>query len=313
VSASNRGTDTVRQRQPWTGRTAGGSLLFGVCVTLLPIAGLRGTWLVAWGIAAGFLALGGRERFGMRQYWRRLRPRAGALVQLILAYRQSASFGRILCDRMLAYLRPSLYQITPLGIDGLRQLRQNRTGCILISAHVGNWEMSSFWLNTIAGNVGKVHVVMVRDDAEFIQRYGDERLRGNFTNVIDPRDGLGASLAINNALKDGDMVCMLADRVFGNQPAVTVRFMGGNVRMPLGPFQAAAVTGAPILVGFLMKTGFSSYLIQVDSPWYIRLPSRRGDRAVVLQRAVQHWAKRLELQVRRYPMQWHNFYNYWED
>jgi predicted LPLAT superfamily acyltransferase len=301
------------KRQRWTGRTIGGAILFGTCVKLLPLAGLRGTWLVAWGIAAVFFALGGRHWFGTRQYWRRLRPRAGIGLHMILAYRQMASFGRILCDRMLAYLRPDLYQITPIGLDGMRALRQQKKGCLLISAHVGNWEMSSYWLNTIAGNIGKVHVVMVRDDAEFVQRYGDERLRGTFTNVIDPRDGLGASLAINNALKDGDMVCMLADRVFGEQPAVTVKFMGGEVRMPLGPFQAAAVTGAPILVGFLVKTGFSSYVVQVDEPWYVQLPSRRGDRTAALQRAVQRWAKRLELQVRRNPMQWHNFYNYWAD
>jgi predicted LPLAT superfamily acyltransferase len=146
---------------------------------------------------------------------------------------------------------------------------------------------------------------------EFVQRIADQRLRGDFTQVIDPRDGIGASLAITAALQAGDMVCMLADRVFGEQPAVEVDFMGGRVRLPIGPFHTAMMTGAPIMVGFLVKTGMRRYLVQVDAPWYVRLPARRADRGAVIQAAVQRWAKRLELQARRYPQQWHNFYEYW--
>ncbi len=304
-------TPSPATKQKWRGRTIGGVLLFRFAAISLPIAGITGAWIGAWFIAGAIMLCGGRNMYGCRQYWRRMRPNASPIVHAILAYRQMTSFGRIMCDRMLAYICPHKYTITPIGLDGMRQLREQRKGCILISAHVGNWEMSSYWLHTIAGNIGKVHVVMVRADAEYMQRYGDERLRGTFTNVIDPRDGIGASLAINNALTNGDMVCMLADRVFGDQPAVTVQFMGGDVRLPLGPFQAAAVTGVPILVGFLVKTGFNSYVVEVDKPWYVHMPSKRSERKAAMQRVVQRWAKRLELQVRRYPMQWHNFYNYW--
>jgi predicted LPLAT superfamily acyltransferase len=299
--------------QRWRGRTLGGAALFRVCVAALPLAGVRGAWLVAWIIAAGFMLAGGRNQFGMLQWWRRLRPRAGTLVHWMLAYRQFASFGRIMCDRFLVWQRPHEYRIGFIGLEGLRAVRRWRQGCILLSAHVGNWEMSSYWLHTIAGNVGKVHVVMVRDDVEFVQRFVDERLRGDFTHVIDPRDGIGASLAINAAIADGDMVCMLADRVFGDQPAVEVDFMGGRVRLPIGPFHTAMMTGAPIMVGFLVKTGLRRYVVQVDDPWWVRMPERRGDRPAAIQAAVQRWARRLELQARRYPQQWHNFYNYWEE
>ena len=53
-------------------------------------------------------------------------------------------------------------------------------------------------------------------------------MRGRVTAVIDPRDGIGASLAINAALQAGDMVCMLGDRVMGGQPSMTVDFLGGQ-------------------------------------------------------------------------------------
>jgi predicted LPLAT superfamily acyltransferase len=300
-----------RRPQGWRGRTLGGAALFKACVAALPLVGARGAWVIAWIIAAGFVLAGGRTQFGMLAWWRRLRPRAGTIVHWLLAYRQFASFGRIMCDRFLVWQRPQDYDIRLLGLHSMREFRKRRQGCLMISAHLGNWELASFWLHTIAEDVGRVHVVMVRDDVEFVQRFVDERLRGDFTRVIDPRDGMGASLAINAALADGDVVCMLADRVFGDQPSVAVDFMGGVVRMPIGPFHTAMMTGAPILVGFLVKTGMRQYLVQVDDPWWVRMPARRSERPAVIQAAAQRWARRLELQARRHPQQWHNFYDYW--
>jgi predicted LPLAT superfamily acyltransferase len=297
--------------QHWSGRSRGGAWLFKSCVSLLPLVGARGAWLISFAIAAGFSLAGGRGQFGMITYWRRLRPRAGSVLLAILAFRQFASFGRILCDRLLVFLRPDDFTIELSGVQRLRSMRESGHGCILLSAHLGNWELTSFWLHELASAVGTVHVVMVRDDFEAVQRFTDDRMRGGHTKVIDPRDGLGASLAINAALSAGDIVCMLGDRVFGEQPAMEVSFLGGMARFPVGPFHAAALTGAPILVGFLLKTGLRSYLVHVDHPWPITLPARRADRPAALRSAVQRWARRLELQVRRYPQQWHNFYDFW--
>jgi len=297
--------------QHWSGRSRGGTWLFRGCVSLLPLVGARGAWLISFAIASGFCLVGGRGQFGMISYWRRLRPRAGSALLAMLAFRQFASFGRILCDRLLAYLRPGEFHIEVSGVQWLRAMRERGQGCILLSAHLGNWELTSLWLHQLASEVGTVHVVMVRDDLKAVQRFTDDRMRGGHTKVIDPRDGLGASLAINAALSAGEIVCMLGDRVFGEQPAAQVRFLGGLARFPVGPFHAAALTGMPILVGFLMKTGLRSYLVQVDPPWPIQLPQRRAERPAALRAAVQRWARRLELQVRRYPQQWHNFYDFW--
>jgi predicted LPLAT superfamily acyltransferase len=296
----------------WSGRSWGGTWLFKICVSLLPLVGSGGAWLISFVIASAFSVIGGRSQFGMVDYWRRMRPHSGASMLRLLAFRHFASFGRILCDRLLVYRRPQDYHVTVEGGDLLRDFRVRRQGCILLSAHLGNWELASYWLNELTGNLGNVHVVMVRDDPQSVQRFVDTRMRGGHTRVIDPHDGLGASLAITSALNAGDMVCMLGDRVLGEQPSITARFLNGQAQFPLGPFQTAAITGVPILVGFLMKTGRRSYVIQIEEPWRIRLPELRSDRRAVLQAAVQRWANRLEIQVRRFPQQWHNFYNFWQ-
>lgn len=104
--------------QHWSGRSRGGAWLFRGCVSLLPLVGARGAWLFSFVIASAFSLVGGRGQFGMIAYWRRLRPRAGAVILALLAFRQFASFGRILCDRLLVYLSPGISASRSPGCRG---------------------------------------------------------------------------------------------------------------------------------------------------------------------------------------------------
>jgi predicted LPLAT superfamily acyltransferase len=297
--------------QAWTGRTRGGTLLFQVCAALLPWVGALGAYVISFGIAFGFLAGGGRRQYGMLEYWRRLRPRASTSLLVLCLWRHFASFGRILCDRLLVFLRPGRYRFEYVNGEPLRAAIRERRGCILLSAHVGNWELSGFWLKHVLAEDHPVFLVMVRDDLPRVQSYVDVRMRGRHITVIDPHDGLAASLAIARALGDGHPVCMLGDRVFGGQDFMEAGFLGGQARFPLGPFQSALITGVPIYVTFLVKTGLRSYRLEVDPPWHLGHPPRGPRRQAALVRAVSRWGRRLELQVRRYPFQWHNFFPFW--
>lgn len=294
----------------WSGRTLGGTWLFSCAVWLLPKVGAGGAWLLAWPIALGFLLVGGHRQFGMLSYWRRRRPQAGCVTRAMLLLRQYHSFGCILCDRLLISLRPEDFVFDCDDRTVLERAIGGPGGCILLAAHVGNWESSSSRLSGIAAK--QMNLVMMRNDYGAVQRFCDQRMRGDRIAVIDPRDPLGAALGIHAALARGEMVCMLGDRGLPGQPTVEVGFLGGRARLPIGPFHAAAVMGVPIVVCFLMKTGLRRYRVEVDPPWLMPLAPRGMGRQVVIQAAVQRWARRLERQVRRYPLQWHNFFEFWD-
>lgn len=295
----------------WDGRSRGGIVFFRLCTFLVPLVGTFGVRLGSYVIATGFMLAGGRFQYGSLQYFRRLAPRAGTLVLWMRAWRRYASFGRILCDRLLAQIDGQRFRFVYSDPELLRRTVTGNTGCILLAAHIGNWELSGYRLTRLAS--GMVNVVMVRGDEGPIQDMVDRAMRNDKVRVIDPRDPLGASLAIHAALQRGEVVCMLGDRVFGEQPWCEVDFLGTPARLPIGPFHAAAITGAPIVVCFLMKRGPREYYLDIAEPWYITAPGRGAERRQALQQAAQTWARRLEAQVRMYPMQWHNFYDYWQD
>lgn len=305
----SRAVDGGRPVARWSGRTLGGPLLFSVCARLLPLVGAGGARVLSYLVAAGFMLVGGRSQFGSLGYWRRLRPRAGPIAHLMLVLRHFASFGRILCDRLLAARRPADYTFSYRNEGVLREAVTSGGGCILLAAHLGNWELSGLRLKKLAR--GTVHLVMVRGDDPAVQKVVDAHMRGDGIEVIDPRDPLGASLAIHAALGRGETVCMLGDRIIGEQPVARARFLGQPATFPLGPFHAAAIAGVPILVCFLVKVGQRHYRLEVDDPWRIQLPPRGPARRRALQAAVEAWAARLERQVRRFPLQWHNFYDFW--
>ncbi len=289
----------------------GGYWLFVSCAHLLRVVGLPGSWVGSWIIGFAFLLIGGRNQYGSFAFWRRLRPHDGWLRRLWWMWRRYASFGRILCDRHLAVLDPRRfrYQCRDVAHDLTMQSVMGQRGAILLAAHVGNWELSGQHLHELTG--ARLHMVMVREDHPKVQAYVDQRMRPAGISVIDPRDGLGAALGIYAALEAGDAVCMLGDRVIPGQPTISAEFLGSPANFPQGPFHAAAVTGRPIVAAFLIKTGWRTYTLEVDEPYYIVMPEHRRERALVLQTAVQHWAKRLEDRVRRHPLQWHNFYDFW--
>ncbi|GDY13968.1 lipid A biosynthesis acyltransferase [Planctomycetota bacterium] len=319
-------SESVRSQRStaWTGRSRGGELLFLVCAALVPRAGIIGVWLGSFVIAAGFLVIGGRKQYGILSYWWRLRPRCSRWTLLVTLWRHYASFGRVLCDRLLFILSPQRYRLESTGIEHAIGLMRQRRGFIFLSAHHGNWEIAPLLIQrgiseaqsqaaargepaAIAPPV--VHIVMIQGDLPAIQRFSD-RHRGNWpVRFHDPRNALGTAVELAAALGRGEIVCLLGDRVHADQPAVAGRFLGRLARFPAGPFQTALLTGAPILPAFMTKTGLGGYRLEVDPPWTVRAASR-ADRQAAVAAAAQRWARRLELQVRRYPFQWHNFFDF---
>ena len=59
-----------------------------------------------------------------------------------------------------------------------------------------------------------------------------------------------------NVLKNGEVLCMMGDRVFGNlKNNVEAEFLGKKALFPFSAFKVASVTGAPLVVFFTLKTG----------------------------------------------------------
>lgn len=294
----------------WSGRSHGGSFGHRLVALVARLGGIHLCYLFVLPPTLWlFIRLHERRRAAMR-YWQHLRPDLGRWGCAFMAVRQFWSFARMLADRFLVYAAPGALSHVSLGYEVLRTGMAHPRGCVMLSAHLGNWELSGRFVTDY--KLGPINLVMLQAEDPAVAAQVQAALGTKGITIIDLVDPFSASLAIAAALNRGETCGMLGDRTAGSADhTVAVPFCGAPARFPTGPFLAAAATGARIVPTFMLKTGWRSYTTIAFGPW----PAPSGPRAqrrhqVVA--AVARWARLVEALVRRHPLQWHNFYDFWK-
>lgn len=179
-------------------------------------------------------------------------------------------------------------------------------GALLLTAHLGNWELGGVFLKALGQ---KVSIVYVPDQFEDVEN--SRRILRRATGVdeipIQPGD-MFTSLPALRALRDNRLLALQGDRDF-NDKGVWMDFLGAPAPFPLGPFVLAAITGAPLLPSFITYTTGQRFAIEIGEP--IRVEST-GNRDADVRRALEQWIAVLEHAVRRWPTQWYTFYDFWQ-
>jgi predicted LPLAT superfamily acyltransferase len=296
-------------RRAWSGVSHGGGLGHALVHGFARVGGVTVCYLLLLPPTLWYFLADHQARRAIMRFWLRLRPDLQRWGAGVMAFRHFYAFARILADRFLCGVDASAIGFRNPGAARLDQAMRHPQGCILLSAHLGAWEMAGRWLR-VHGQA-HIHIVMLKAEDPKVQAEVDRAMGDHPFSIIDLRDPFGASLEIAAALRRGETCCMLGDRTAGNHAnTLAVPFLGELAHFPTGPFIAAAATGAVVVPTFALKDGYSSYVLDADEPWRVHLGSR-SERQARLRAAVARWALRLEREVRRHPLQWQNFYDFW--
>jgi lauroyl/myristoyl acyltransferase len=191
-----------------------------------------------------------------------------------------------------------------VGDDNLEREVAGGRGVVLLTAHLGNWELGGVVLGR---DELPLSIVYVKDKFEGAEHYRSFlRRKGDIEEIPIEPGGSWSSLPVLRALRAGRVVAMQGDRDFDGRGIATT-FFGHRVRFPRGPFLVALLTGAPIVPAFITYTPSYRMAGRFFEP--IRV-AKTGDREANLAVAVQQWATILEEEVRRYPTQWYTFYDF---
>lgn len=105
-------------------------------------------------------------------------------------------------------------------------------------------------------------------------------------------------LRVKECLDRGEVVGMLADRVYGGEATQELPFLGLAARFSLSPFRLARIIGAPTVMAFGLFRGGRRYEIVFQA---LDVPEPTPYAAI------------LEEQARRSPYNWFNFYDFWSE
>jgi KDO2-lipid IV(A) lauroyltransferase len=187
------------------------------------------------------------------------------------------------------------------GIEGDEHLQAALAGgggLVLLTAHLGNWELGG---RLLAARLRRpTHVVVAGEADPGVERF----LRGGDSPVRFVRLGAPASMVgLVAALRRGELVALQGDRALGTRGDTPLDFFGAPACFPRGPFVLARAAGVPVLPSFCLLDRGRRYRVVLAPP--IRVAAGGEDEALA------RWVAVLETAVRRAPEQWFNFYDVW--
>jgi predicted LPLAT superfamily acyltransferase len=273
-----------------------------------------GSWiflLVAWYVATGYFLLFPRRVAVSVRFYRRLFPDRGRCHALGCAWRQYHNFVHVFADRFRLADGDDL-PTTYEGWEHIVAATESGRGGIILMSHVGSWELAARLLRHHGRNHPRMRLLLYlgAKHREQIERRQKQSVEQSGIRVVSVPEGGGSAMDILeglNFLREGGLVSLTGDRLWSReQRAVTVRFGGGEARIPETPFILAMLSGAPLLIFFAYRTEGGAYHLVSRPPLYVAAASR-ALRGRAIQAAAQAYADLLADTVRAHPDEWYHF------
>lgn len=219
------------------------------------------------------------------------------------------NFGRYLLEffTLTKRLCPGYIQsnVHIKNIEYLNEVLQKGKGGIIVSAHLGNWEMGGTALPALGFPLSVVALA-----------HKDPRVNALFNGQ---REASGAmviqtDVAVRHVLehlKKNRLVAILADRDFGNR-GIVMDFLGRKTMIPRGAAYFSMKTGAPIIPSFFLHAADDHFEIIIHPPIE---PPHLPDGKITDEAArsyIREYLTVIEDEIRRNPSQWLLFREFWQ-
>lgn len=182
------------------------------------------------------------------------------------------------------------------GLEHYMAAKQRGQGVLVLTGHLGAWEMSSFY-HSLAGY--PMGMVIRKLDNPWVNRLVND-IRTQHGNRVLPKDDFARGLIA--AMRAGETVGVLMDTNMTPPQGVFVDFFGHAACTASGVARVALRTGAAVLPGFLVWEPAEKMYVLHFLP---ELPlADTGDAERDAMTNTQTFTTALEQVIRRYPEQW---------
>jgi len=251
----------------------------------------------------------GSQRRGARANLRVVTGRRWVEPLIISSYYK---FARNWCDIMLMtrLSGPRLHALVGRRSDSkpLDDALAAGSGAILVSPHLGNWELGGLGLADLGY---PVNVLTFREPDE---RFNDERERlraeRGIRFIYVDRDDASPLAIIEavNALRRNEVLAILGDRD-GSSHTIRMEFFGRPTNLPVGSAYLALASGAPVIPVFVLLEG-GHYATVMEEPIFFK--GGHGEHGSAIRSGMEKLVSVFERYIREYPDQWYNYYDFWE-
>lgn len=274
---------------------------------LLRVSGLKGAYGFLYIVCLYYLFFDRSAVDAALSYINKRFPNAGFYKKYLHTYKLFISQGKQLIDRYALISGHEKFDFRLNGYDQLINLvSSSEKGFILLTSHVGNWQIALATLNKIGKTV---YLLMRPEDNPAVKDSLHVGIEQGDIKIISPDQYLGGIIEIMNVLNKGHIVSIMGDRSYGVD-TLDVLFMGVRAWFPYSAFAIAASAQCPIVALSAAKVDDRQYLVDFSTALF---PVYKGKqkKKEQLQVWLQEFIELIEVFVNQYPYQCFLFYDVW--
>ena len=241
----------------------------------------------------------------------------GRLKSAWKTYVNHCLFGQVVVDKFAMYAGKK-FDIVVEGDERFTELTKQQEGFMLLSAHIGNYEIAGY---TLVSKEKRLKALVFAGEKASVMRNRNKMFAQTNTDMIAIRPDMSHLFEIDKALTDGEIVSMSADRINGSPKFIEHDFLGASpaehasdaesygakAKFPLGPFAIATARSVNVLAVNVMKSSLRGYKIYVTPLHYDKSAPRQEQ----IKQLSDAYVSELERLVRKYPTQWYNYFDFW--
>jgi predicted LPLAT superfamily acyltransferase len=294
----------------WKGKTRGGLWGYKFFILSLRFFGLNFAYFILYFVVVYFALFAPKATRSIYFYFRKVRGQS-ALKSFFDIFRNYYVFGQVLLDKtaLLAGFKTNF----TYDFDGeyrLHDLAAKKQGALLVGAHAGNWEIAGQLLERIDTTI---HIVMLEAEHEQIKKLMDTVLVKKDVDIIPIKDDMSHLIKIKEAFDNNHFVAMHGDRFVEGNKFLLCDFYGKKAAFPTGPFYMATKFKVPIVFVSAMKVNRRHYHFHATEPKIYPYPANPKKRDEQIREILKDYIAEITRMLDRYPLQWFNYYEFWEE
>ena len=292
----------MSKKRDWEGKSKGSILGYKIFIFFLKHIGVSFSYFILYFVAFYYLLFARKANRANFFYFRKI-WKFGRLKSIVLAYKSYYKFGQTLLDKIAILAGFSdRYTINSVGEEHLWKLAKEKNGAILISAHIGNWEIAGHFLKKLNT---PVNAVMVDAEHRAIKQLMDKSMQKKKFKAIVIKDDFSHLIDLHQAIKNKEIICIHGDRFVKKVEGKTYRtkFMGQYAHFPKGPFELAGRLKVPYSFVFAIKESNTHYRFFATPG---KIPTQGTEQMI------EEYVQALEKMLYKYPEQWFNYFEFWE-
>ncbi len=239
-------------------------------------------------------------------------PELSVITGLKGSYLHFISFANALIDKLAAWSGSlTLNEVETHGREAVIYHLEQGQGVFILGSHLGNLEVCRV-IAKLRKNITINVLIHSKHTEKFntlLNKYADS---GKVNLIQVSSVNAATAMLLQDKIEAGELVIIAADRtpVGAKGRVAQAEFLGHVASFPQGPFILALLLKCPVFTLFCLKEQgkqviyFDHFSDAEDIP--------RKKRAAAIQQYAEKYAERLQHYCVKTPLQWFNFYDFWQ-